>query len=81
MQSDWFLPVLISHDIDMVCGVLGMFHAHAPGLSIITQGFIFVLKGTIVIIDYFCTYFSLRMRIKVLFLQLAWFVRPDKTRT
>ena len=31
VQSDWFLPVFIPHDIDTARGALGMFHVHAPG--------------------------------------------------
>ena len=39
VQSDWFLPVFISHDDrDTASG--------APDLSIQTQGFIFILKVT-----------------------------------
>ena len=38
MQSDWFLPVFISHDKDTASG--------APDLSIQTQGFVFIPKVT-----------------------------------
>ena len=31
VQTDWFLPVFISLDRDMVHGALGIFHVHAPG--------------------------------------------------
>ena len=34
-QSDWFLPVFISHDRNMARGALGMFHTHAPGPRLI----------------------------------------------
>ena len=35
VQSDWFLPVFISHDRDTARGALWMFHAHAPGPGLI----------------------------------------------
>ena len=62
VQSDWFLPMFISHDRDTAHGALGMFHSHAPGPGLIHQntGFYFnIERNRFFIINYFWSKFAL----------------------
>ena len=81
-ESDWFLPVFISHYIDMAGGALGMFHADVPGPGLIHQnaGFYFWSKFALILSVYLRKIRTIQNKGIGFNVHLVC-IQPDKTRS